>query len=118
MYQYLQTKLDRIHHIINRFFLLIAGTAILCIMLIGAANVILRLFKVPFSGTYEMVGFFSSILVAFTLSEAQRCKDHVMVDFFTRNFSMKTIKWLDIFQYSLSIIFLFPDNLEIIFLWH
>ena len=105
MYQYLQNKLDRIHHFINRFFLIVAGISILCIMVLGAANVILRLFKIPFSGTYEMVGFFGSILVAFTLSETQRCKDHVMVDFISRKFSMKTIKWLDIFQYSLSIVF-------------
>jgi TRAP-type C4-dicarboxylate transport system permease small subunit len=76
----------RIREILDRFFMVIAGVALVALMLLAAGNVILRLFGVPFSGTVELVGFLGVLVIGFALGETQRRKDHVVVDIVSKRY--------------------------------
>jgi len=68
---------------------LVAGVAILAMMALTCADVIMRYFRRPIVGTYELVAFLSVIAVAFAL--AQTCVDnsHVAVSVLIRLFPAK-----------------------------
>lgn len=89
----------------HRVLLVLGGAALLDLMLLGAINVVSRMFGAPFSGTYELVGLLGALSVAFALGEAQRRKDHVLVELFTRGFPAWLLRLLDGFQYLASMAF-------------
>jgi TRAP-type C4-dicarboxylate transport system permease small subunit len=84
---------------LNRALFILAGVAIVALMLVATANVILRLFGMPFIGTYETVGFLGALVLAFTLGITQRRKEHVVVDIFSMHFPAKVNRITDILQF-------------------
>jgi TRAP-type C4-dicarboxylate transport system permease small subunit len=48
-------------------FNVLACTAVIAMMLLSAADVVLRLFGKPIPGTYELIGFLGTIIVSFAL---------------------------------------------------
>jgi TRAP-type C4-dicarboxylate transport system permease small subunit len=52
-------------------------------VLLATGNVGLRLFRVPFAGTYEIVSFLGALVTAGALAHTQRRRDHIMVDILT-----------------------------------
>ena len=84
--QKIVSGLEKANEWINRVLLVVAGVAVVALMLLTAANVVLRLFKHPFVGTYELAGYFGAISVALVLGHAQVRKDHVAVELLTQHY--------------------------------
>jgi TRAP-type C4-dicarboxylate transport system permease small subunit len=61
----------------------VAGFALTAMMLLTVADVILRSFKRPIVGTYELVGMLGAVAVGFAIPQASRVKGHVIMDFLT-----------------------------------
>jgi TRAP-type C4-dicarboxylate transport system permease small subunit len=68
---------------LSRIFFVIAGFALTGTMLLTVADVVLRAFKRPILGTYELVGLLGALVIAFALPQTSRLKGHVMMDFLT-----------------------------------
>ncbi|HYA91591.1 MAG TPA: TRAP transporter small permease, partial [Thermodesulfobacteriota bacterium] len=52
---------------ISKFLNVIAGISLTFLMLLTIADVILRLFKRPVVGTYEMVAFAGAVVIGFSM---------------------------------------------------
>jgi TRAP-type C4-dicarboxylate transport system permease small subunit len=61
-------------------FNIIAGTALVSMMLLTCADVIMRLFGRPITGTYEIVGFLGTLIVAFAMAYTSMERGHVAVE--------------------------------------
>jgi TRAP-type C4-dicarboxylate transport system permease small subunit len=59
----------------------VAGIALTLMVTITVADVILRIFKMPIVGTYEIVGLLGAIMVGFAIPQTSRAKGHVAMDF-------------------------------------
>ncbi|MBW2016008.1 MAG: TRAP transporter small permease [Deltaproteobacteria bacterium] len=62
----------------------IAGIAIILMMLLTCADVILRLFRRPIPGTYELVCFFGAVAVGFAMAHTSNERGHVSVSLIVR----------------------------------
>ncbi len=67
---------------IGKFLDVFAGIAITFIMLLTVIDVILRSFRRPIVGTYELVAFAGAIVIGFAVPLTTFLKGHVLVDFF------------------------------------
>lgn len=68
---------------LSRFMYVVAGFALAGTMFLTVADVILRIFKRPIVGTYELVGLLGALVVGFSLPQTSRVKGHVVMDFLT-----------------------------------
>ena len=59
----------------------VAGAAIVVMMLLTCADVVLRYFRKPIPGTYELVCFLGAVAVAFAMAHTSVEKGHVAVSF-------------------------------------
>ena len=64
----------------------LAALSILVMMLLTCADVVLRLFKHPILGAYELVGLFGALTIAFAIPATTLNKGHVAVDFLVDKF--------------------------------
>lgn len=78
--------LDKFNDILNKILLFLGGIAILALMLFATGNVVLRIFHLPFRGTYEIVSFLGAVVIAFALGYTQKRKDNIVVDILTEKF--------------------------------
>jgi len=62
---------------------IVAGVALTASMTLTCADVILRIFKRPIMGTYELVGILGAIMVGFAIPQTTRLQGHVVMDFLT-----------------------------------
>ncbi len=67
----------------------IAAVALGFMILLTVADVILRYFKKPIVGTYEMVALCGAVIIGFSLPFTSLMKGHVNVDFLTFKLSPK-----------------------------
>lgn len=74
---------------LNRVFYVVAGIAISFIVLLTVSDVILRIFRHPIIGTYEVVGLIGAVVIGFSMPKASSAKAHVLVDFVVVKFSKK-----------------------------
>jgi TRAP-type C4-dicarboxylate transport system permease small subunit len=58
----------------------LAGTAIVAMMLVTCADVVLRLFRQPLPGAYEIVGFLGTVVASFSLAYTSLEKGHIAVE--------------------------------------
>jgi TRAP-type C4-dicarboxylate transport system permease small subunit len=65
----------------------VAGVSLVCLMLLTVSDVILRTFRMPIVGTYELVGFLGAIVVGFAIPLTSWHRGHIYVDFFYQKFS-------------------------------
>lgn len=68
---------------LSRWINVIAGIAITFIMLLTVLDVILRTFRRPIVGTYELVAFSGAVVVGFAIPLTSWMRGHIYVDFFT-----------------------------------
>jgi TRAP-type C4-dicarboxylate transport system permease small subunit len=59
----------------------IAASAVAFTMFLITADVILRFFRCPITGTYEIVGFMGTVIISFALPYTSVQKGHIAVDF-------------------------------------
>ena len=62
---------------------IIAGIAITFIMALTVMDVILRSFRRPILGTYELVAFSGAVVIGFAIPLTSWMRGHIYVDFFT-----------------------------------
>jgi TRAP-type C4-dicarboxylate transport system permease small subunit len=74
---------------IGKFLNVIAGISLTFLMLLTITDVILRLFKKPVVGTYEMVGFAGAVVIGFSMPLTSYVRQHIYVDFLILKFSQK-----------------------------
>jgi TRAP-type C4-dicarboxylate transport system permease small subunit len=74
---------------ISRFLNIIAGISLTFLMLLTVGDVILRYFRRPIVGTYELVAFSGAVVIGFSLPFTSWMKGHVNVDFLILRFSQK-----------------------------
>ncbi len=67
----------------------LAAASIIAMMLLTCADVLLRLFKHPILGTYELVGLFGALTIAFAIPATTLSKGHVAVDFMVEKLPAK-----------------------------
>lgn len=75
---------------LSRFINLIAGIALTFMMSLTVADIILRFFRIPIVGTYELVAFSGAVVIGFAVPLTSWMRGHVYVDFFILRFSQKT----------------------------
>lgn len=73
----------------------LAAASVVVMMLLTCLDVVLRLFRHPIPGTYEMVGFTGAILISFSLAHTSLRRGHIAVDFFVSKFSPKIQRLID-----------------------
>jgi TRAP-type C4-dicarboxylate transport system permease small subunit len=69
------------------FLNVIAGVAITFIMILTVLDVILRSFRRPVVGTYELVAFSGAVVIGFAIPLTSWMRGHIYVDFFTGKLS-------------------------------
>lgn len=74
---------------LSRLFNVVGGAALLFIVVLTTGDVILRSFRRPILGTYEIVAFSGSIVILFSLPLTSWMRGHIYVDFFILKFSQK-----------------------------
>ncbi len=85
---------DRIR-VFNRILYTISGFVLIFMMLLTVADTILRYFRKPIVGTYELVGLSAAVVLGFSIPYTTSVKGHIVVDFLTMKFKPKTKKfWL------------------------
>ena len=68
---------------LSGFINVIAGIAITFIMFLTVLDVLLRSFRRPIMGTYELVAFSGAVVVGFAIPLTSWMRGHIYVDFFT-----------------------------------
>ena len=66
--------------LISRGFNTVAGSAVVIMMLLTCTDVLLRLFRRPVPGAYEIVGFLGTVVIAFSLAYTSLEKGHIAVE--------------------------------------
>jgi TRAP-type C4-dicarboxylate transport system permease small subunit len=74
---------------ISTFLNIIAGTSLTFLMLLTVTDVILRSFRKPVVGTYELVAFAGAVVIGFSVPLTSWVRGHIFVDFFILRFSRK-----------------------------
>lgn len=67
----------------------IAGIALAFMMSLTVLDVILRSFRMPIVGTYELVAFSGAVVIGFCLPFTSWVRGHIYVDFIISRFSKK-----------------------------
>jgi len=81
-----------------------AAAAVVFIMLLTTADVILRFFRCPIPGTYEIVGFTGSAVIAFSLPYTSIQKGHIAVEFLVQLFPWRARVIINIINASASMV--------------
>jgi len=97
--------LERTEKILNLLLMIVGGAAVLALMLVGAANIITRIFGHPISWAYEVISFLGAVVIAFALGTTQKRKDHIAVNIVTHRFPKKVNRAIDGFTYFLTAVF-------------
>jgi len=74
---------------IARFLNVIAGISLTFLMFLTIGDVILRYFRRPIVGTYELVAFSGAVVIGFSIPLTSWMRGHVYVDFLILRFSQK-----------------------------
>ena len=80
--------LDKVYWV-TRFLNLIAGISLSFLMFLTIADVILRFFRRPIVGTYELVAFSGAVVIGLSFPLTSWLRGHIFVDFFILRFSKK-----------------------------
>lgn len=72
-----------------------AGIMLGLMMLTTCIDVVLRFFRHPIPGTYELVGFFASLAIAFSLSGTSLGKGHIAVEYLVDKLPLKYQKKIE-----------------------
>ena len=71
---------------LSKLLNVVAGIAITFTMFLTVIDVILRSFRRPIIGTYELVAFSGAVVIGFAVPLTTLLKGHVLVDFFVLRF--------------------------------
>jgi TRAP-type C4-dicarboxylate transport system permease small subunit len=77
---------ERMKHL-NYYLFVLAGAAMIFMMMLTVVDVILREFGLAIVGTYELVGFAAVVVIGFCIPYTTSAKSHITVEFFTMKMS-------------------------------
>src|SRR5512135_2898194 len=80
------------------------GVALAAVTLLATANVGLRIFRAPVSGTYEIVSFLGAVVTAGALGYTQKRKDHIVVDILSERFPAPVRRALDGVSHAVTLV--------------
>lgn len=89
------------HHVENSIrtgtavFNWIAALAVFIMMVLTCADVVLRFFRHPIPGTYEIVGLLGTVVISFALAYTTAEKGHIAVEFVVMRFSPRVQHHID-----------------------
>lgn len=84
----------------------LAGLCIAGVMLLVAANVLMRsIFSRPILGTYELVGLLTALGVGLALANCALQKGHIAVGFIVDRFAPRMQAIIDVFIHSITLVF-------------
>jgi len=94
----------------------IAGVALTFMILLTVTDVILRSFRKPIIGTYELVAFSGAMIIGFSIPFTSWLKGHIYVDFFILKLPQTGRKIFNIVTKCLGIglFFIISSNLMIL----
>ena len=78
--------LERIVHLVCKYFDWVARVGVVAMMLIVVANIVLRAAGKPILGTYDFVSFIGATLVAFAIAYCAVQKGHIEVELVVSRF--------------------------------
>ncbi len=84
--EWFNKQTERLCQLLN----VIAGCALTGMMLLTVADVILRYFRMPIVGAYELVSFAGGVVIGFAVPITSLRKGHIFVDFLVLRFSPVT----------------------------
>jgi len=87
--------LEKLGHGLAKAMYRVAGTAIVAMMLLTCADVVLRYFRRPIPGTYELVCFLGAVAVSFALAHTSIEKGHVSVSFIVSLFPSRLQRFIE-----------------------
>jgi TRAP-type C4-dicarboxylate transport system permease small subunit len=90
---------------ISRFMNAIAAIALTFIMLLTTLDVILRIFKCPILGTFELVAFTGAVIFGFAVPMTSWDRAHIYVDFLIQRFPEGRRNVVNIFTRLIAIAF-------------
>jgi TRAP-type C4-dicarboxylate transport system permease small subunit len=100
-------RLKRTVSKISQWMNTIGAVALAFMILLTVADVILRSFRKPIIGTYELVGLTGAVIIGFSIPLTSWVKGHIHVDFFLLRLSMNKRKVFNIITKSLGIALFF-----------
>lgn len=80
---------------LNKNLLRIGAVSLVMMIALTCGNIFLRIVWMPVKGTFELMGFFSAVVTAFSLGYTQMQKAHTGIDVFVNLFSEKTRRTLN-----------------------
>lgn len=92
---------------ISDSFFFVAGLSIILMVAVTTADVILRYFRIPFRGAYDIVSILSALSISFAVARTTLQKGHIAVNLVTRLLPVKIQKYLAVFTNVLSFVLLF-----------
>jgi TRAP-type C4-dicarboxylate transport system permease small subunit len=69
---------------------IIAGLALISVMLLTGCDIVGRVFKMPIPGTFELVSFAGGLVIGLAVPITSRTKGHVIVDLLLERVSPRT----------------------------
>lgn len=73
----------------------VAGVSLLFMVLVTTADVVLRVFRVPLTGAYDLVKMAGAVTLAGALPYATAIKGHVAIEYFSQRLGAGGRAWLD-----------------------
>ena len=67
-------------YLLSTKFNWVSAAAVVFIMLLTCADVVMRLFGSPIPGTYELVGYFGSVIISFGMARTSIERGHIAVN--------------------------------------
>ncbi len=90
----------------------VSGICLVAMMGINCLDIILRFFRMPFPGTYEIVGFLSAIMISFAMAQATLERTHVAVELIVSRLSKPIQKGFFVFVNIIVLILLILLSFE------
>jgi len=90
-------------HKISKFLDSISSLALVAIMALTVVDVVLRIFKMPIVGTYEIVGLLGAVVIGFGIPLTSWIRGHIFVDFIIEKFPEGRKNIINIFTRLLGI---------------
>jgi len=88
---------------LSRRFSIIAAISLIFLMFLTVADIILRSFRMPIVGTYELVAFSGAVAIGFSIPATSWWRGHISVDFVTQKLAPPIRKLFDIVTRCLGI---------------
>jgi len=83
------TRVERSVRATSRLCNWLAIVSVTVMMILTVCDVVLRMFRRPITGTYEIVGLLGAVFISFSLAYTSMEHGHIAVDFLIRRFRQK-----------------------------